>query len=229
MKPQSEQVSIWKILPTILIISLLTGCAARTNLNPVGRGNLNANVSVGGPIVAAFGTRIPVPYITAGANYGLTDNVNLTGNLHLFSLAYKIAGLNFGISTFPVRQDGFKPTIGIQQSLLILSSFKSGVDIRFRAYPVSSASFAWKYKKITTYNGLDLTTLISSPDYDNEASRFIMSPFLGFRWEFGSRNRLQLELKWHGANIRSDQLAVKYNSIGGYGAIAPLVSLERKY
>jgi len=55
-------------IPLIVILLILFGCAAQTNFDPVGRGNLNGNFSIGGPIISAFGTRIPVPYLTIGAN-----------------------------------------------------------------------------------------------------------------------------------------------------------------
>ena len=82
-----------KILYSISIslsVMLLIGCAAHTNVQPMGKDNLSANISIGGPIVKAFGTRIPVPYATAGVNYGLNNRFDLNGDLHLLLLPYKI-------------------------------------------------------------------------------------------------------------------------------------------
>ena len=59
---------------------LFVGCAAHTNLTPLGEGRLAPHVGIGGPIVEAFDTHIPVPYLMAGADYGIRDNVNLNGS-----------------------------------------------------------------------------------------------------------------------------------------------------
>ncbi|MDP8239493.1 MAG: hypothetical protein P9X24_10420 [Candidatus Hatepunaea meridiana] len=220
----------FKFFLHITVITLfLTGCAARTNLDPVGKGQVNVSGSIGGPIVAAFGTHVPVPYAIVGANYGLTERINLTGNLHLLSLFYNIFGADFGMGWFPFKNEGYIPTVCLQPRLLLLASLKSGVDSRFRAYPIVSTSAAWSLGKGTIYSGFDLTALVSSPDYDDDASPFIFSHFLGYRWKLGSTTRLLTEIKWHGANIRSDQLAVEYIQIGSYGAITPLVSIEKRF
>ncbi|MDZ7261094.1 MAG: hypothetical protein ONB05_03115 [candidate division KSB1 bacterium] len=215
----------------LLFAALFLTCAAHTNLEPVGRGHVNGNVSIGGPIVAAFGTRIPIPYGTIGINYGLRDRVNLNGNLHLLPLAYSVIGTDLGVTWFPVINKGAVPTLGIQPRLLALASVKKDVASRdrLRIYPLVSSSAAWPLGKGLMYTGFDLTIPISSPDYDDEASSTILSPFIGYRWHLGRRTRLLTEIKWHGANIRSDQLAVEYLPIAGHGAITTLFSIERSF
>jgi hypothetical protein len=216
-------------LVSLTVISSLSGCAARTNLRPVGRGNVTVNASVGGPIVAAFGTHMPIPYGTVGANYGIADNCNLTGSLHLLPLAYEIIGMDFGAGIFPVLNDGMIPTVGVHQSIMLFGSIKPNVDDRFRAYPITSATFAWQFSNGLVYSGVDLTSILSSADYDDEAPSFILSPFAGHRWQLSRLTGLLLELKWHGANIRSDQLAVEYTSVGRHGALAPFISIEKRF
>lgn len=208
---------------------LLIGCAAHTNVQPMGKDNLSANFSVGGPIVKAFGTRIPVPYATAGVNYGLNNRFDLNGDLHLLSLPYKIFGLDFGPTWFPCLNSGKIPTIGIQPRLLTLISLKSNVDERLKTYPIISNSAAWKINKGIIYVGTDITIPLSSPDYDEDAANAIFSPFLGYRWSIGGHTYLFTEIKWHGANVRTDQLAVEYLPISGHGAISTLFSIQRSF
>ena len=78
----------------LIFIALLAGCAAQTNITPIGQGELNGHASFGGPIIEAFGTRIPIPYFTAGATCGLSNQINLGGNLHLLPLAYELFGMD---------------------------------------------------------------------------------------------------------------------------------------
>ena len=208
---------------------LLIGCAAHTDLEPVGKGNLSANFSIGGPIVKAFGTRIPIPYATAGVDYGLDDKFDLNGDIHLFSLPYKIFGFDFGSTWFPYLNNGKFPTIGIQPRLLTLISLKSNVDERLKIYPIISSSAAWKIKKGLIYIGTDITIPLSSPDYDDEAVNTVISPFWGYRWSIGKHTFIFTEIKWHGANVRTDQLAVEYLPVKNYGAISTLFSIQRSF
>lgn len=216
-------------IPISLFLILLIGCAAHTNLEPIGKSNLSANFSIGGPIVKAFGTRIPIPYATAGANYGLNNKFNLNGNLHLFSLPYQIFGFDFGPTWYPYLNNGKIPTIGIQPRLLTLISLKSNVDEHLKIYPIISYSAAWNINKDLIYIGTDTTIPLSSSDYDEDTPNIIFSPFLGYRWSIGKHTYIFTEIKWHGANVRTDQLAVEYLHIRNYGAISTLFAIQRSF
>jgi len=207
---------------------LLLGCAAHTNLEPAGNGKLSANFNIGGPIVKAFGARVPIPYATAGANYGLNNKVDLNGNLHLFSLPYRIFGLDFGPTWYPFIKTGKIPTIGIQPRLLALASLKSTSE-HFKIYPIISSSAAWEWNSGLVYFGTDVTIPLSSSDYDEEAATVILSPFLGYKWTIGKRTHIFTEIKWHGANVRADQLSVEYLHPGNYGALSTLFSIQRSF
>ncbi len=216
-------------IPVILTVLLLTGCAAHVSLEPTGKGNYAANLSVGGPVVEAFDTRIPVPYAAAGLQYGLSDRVDLTGSLHLLPLFYKLSGFDVGAAWFPVLNEGLVPTVGIQPRLLSFVSLKADVPERWKVYPVVSGSAAWKAGGGLLYAGADIAVPLSRSDYDDDAAAVLFSPFLGYRWEIGERLSLFTELKWQGANVRSDQLAVEYLPIGGNGAVSTLFSIQRSF
>jgi len=206
------------------------GCAAHSNLAPVGKGKVSGNFSIGGPVVAVFDTYLPIPYATAGVNYGAQKDVNLNCNLHLIAPLFGIIGIAPGIAFFPIANKGAIPTVAVQEQFMLLTSVKGGVEDRFRMYSISTLSLAWQAWRGMSYCGMNMTTQpFSKPDYDSEAVPVICSPFIGYRWDIGKKMRLLTELKWQGANVRSDQLAVDYIGIGGYGAIAPLVSIEREF
>jgi hypothetical protein len=212
------------------VVVLIFGCAAHTNLVPMGRGNIDANVSIGGPIVKAFGARIPVPYATAGVDYGLYNRTNIGANLHLLSLAYQIVGADLGATFFPLSGDGNRrPTIGLQPRAMMLFSTKSDVESRFKCYPELSASAAWAVRGGQLYLGSDVTFRFSSLTYDKEASSLIFSPFVGYQWRIGHRTSLLTECKWHGANFRSDMVTVDYLSVRGHGAISTLFAIVRSF
>lgn len=216
-------------LIVIPFLVFIPGCGAHTNLTPVGESNLDASVSFGGPFIPVADTKIPTPYLSAGANYGLTENINVDGNLHITSLFYKIAGFDFGATWFPTLNEGWIPTWGIQPRLLMLSSLKGDVESRFRVYPLISSSAAWELGGGLIYAGFDFVAPLTEPDYDEDAEKVIISPFAGYRWEIGNNLRLITELKWLGANIQSNQLAVEYIKIGGYGAFSLMLAIEKRF
>ena len=209
---------------------LLAGCAAHTSIQPVGKGKLNANFSIGGPIVAAFDTHIPIPYATVGADYGLSEKINLDGAFHLLSLPYGIIGMDIGATWFPHACDCTRiPTIGIEPRVLILASVKSNVGARIKAYPILSASSSWHWDFVSPYIGFDFVVPLSRADYDEDAPDFIISPYIGARWKLSERISLLTEIKYNGANVPTDKLAVEYTNISGYGAISPLIAIERSF
>ena len=48
-------------LLTILFSAFMIGCAAHTNLTPVGKGNVDASISLGGPFIPVAEIKIPIP------------------------------------------------------------------------------------------------------------------------------------------------------------------------
>ena len=217
------------IFSILIFMLLLMGCAAHTQIEPVGKGKLSTNASMGGPIVKAFGTRVPVPYATAGVDYGLDNRLDIKADLHLLSLPYRIFGLELGPIWYPCLNNGKIPTIGVQPRLMTLISLKSDVEERMKVYPILSGSAAWKLHKGLVYIGTDVTVPFSSSDYDEDAASTIISPFMGYRWHIGKQTYLYTEIKWQGANIRSDQLAVEYLPIGNNGAITTLFAIQRSF
>jgi hypothetical protein len=185
------------------------------------------SASFGGPIVAAFGTHVPVPYLTTNINYGLTDSINLHGELHWLPLAYGLAGADIGATWFPlIRDSGWVPTWGLSADVLCLLSVKSGVASRFRGYPIITPAFSWKIRSHVLYTGINALLPLTRGDYDKDAASAILSPFVGFRWQITRRLRLTPELKIQGINLASNQLTVEYIKIADHGALTPLLSLE---
>lgn len=208
------------------VLFLFIGCVAQTSLEPLGKGNTRTNVSLGGPLIEVFGTHMPVPYLTGGIEQGISDRINASATVHLLPLIYEVAGLDLAATWFPVTQEGWKPTVGLQGKVMGYASLRSGVGDRFRAYPILTPTFAWKRGSRLCFAGSDLVVPLTRSDYDNESVKTILSPFIGAKWKIGSNLWLTTELKWQGANAESDQLAVKYVALAGRGAFTPLVSLE---
>lgn len=221
-----KQSFLYFIVTSILLFS---ACAVHTNLEPAGKNKVNLYLSFGGPTIKVFGLTkplFPLPHILPGATYGVTDNLNIDGNLNILPLPYGLANLEIGATWFPLIGNGKTPTIGMELRLLAMLSFKSNIPDRFRAYPMLSPSLSWKIGKHRLYAGSNLVLPISQPDFDNAANAFIFSPFIGLRWALGEKINLLTELKWQGANIAADKLPISYASVAIYGGLSPLLGLE---
>jgi hypothetical protein len=226
---KERPLKLTKILIVFALSFIILGCAAHTNIEPVGKGNVNANLSFGGPIIAAFNTYIPIPYISSGINYGLDNDCDLNGNLHIFSMFFKVAAIDFGGTWYPVLNDGWIPTIGLQARLQVMASLKNGIGDRFRFFPIFSATGAWKISGNMIYTGFDFAVPLNKMDYEPDYQKFILSPLAGYCWKIKNNLSLFTELKWQGVNIQSNQLAVEYIHPGNYGALAILISFERSF
>ena len=217
-------------LTGLFLISLfLAGCSAHTAIEPLGEGNIQSNISLGGPIVKAFDMNLPIPYSTAGVVYGLSEKVNISGNLHLTPLPYKLFGLDAGASFFPVMNNGYVPCVGLHGSVLSFVSMKDNIDKRMKIYPTISSTFAWNNGNDRFYTGMDLTVPFTNPDYDNDPVKVIFSPFAGYKLYLGKKLHFTAEIKWQAANVRADQLAAEYFKLSGHGAAALLFSIERSF
>ena len=213
----------------LLLSALLFSCASHTAIEPVGKGKNKVDLNLGGPIVAAFGTNIPVPYITANLRHGYTENFDINAGIHLFPIFYKVAGIELAASYYPVINKGIVPTVGIEGKFLFFSSLKSDVPERFRIYPVISPSFAWNIPWGMIYCGANLTLPFSGSDYDPDYPGYLISPLLGFRWNLSENYKFFTELKWHGANFETYQLATEYIHPGNHGALGVFFTLERSF
>jgi hypothetical protein len=213
----------------IIIVLFTHGCAVHKSLMPLGSGNIEADISLGGPFIPLIEPKIPTPYASAGINYGLSERVNVEGNLHITSLFYKVAGIEAGAAYFPLLNEGLIPAVGIQPRLLFYSSLKSDIDSRFRLYPLISGTAAWEWGSGIIYTGIDFVAPLTKPDYNDDTPGIILSPFAGYKWNLGSDYSLFSELKWQGANVKSDMVSVEYININKYGAVSLLFSISRRF
>jgi hypothetical protein len=203
------------------------GCGAHTSLVPLGNGKLAPHLSIGGPIVEAFDTHIPIPYLLAGADYGVRENVNVNASVHLLPIFYSVAGVDVGAAWFPLENRGWQPSVGVGPRLFVFASTKRDAEDRFLLYPAVSGSAAWKAGGGLLYAGADLAIPLEQPDYDEEAESVILSPFVGYRWKLGEKYALHTELKWNGANIETDKVVAGYTAVGNRGAVTPLLAIQR--
>jgi len=206
---------------------LFSGCAVHTAFQPVGKDKLRAHFSLGGPIIKTL--KIPAPYLSAGVDYGVRDDLDLNADIHLLSIAFSITGLDIGITWHPVKNEGGVPAIALQAKVASFFSLKSGVAERYMGYSMFAPSVAWELGLGNLYMGTNVTIPFRILRFDNDAPRTILSPFLGYYWQVGKKFGFSGELKWQNANWEAHQIPVSYVSLGNRGALAPIIGFEWKF
>lgn len=210
---------------TLLVVSMFMGCAAHTQLEPAGKGELRYTAGLGGPVVGVFGTHLPIPYTVAGIDYGLRDHLDISTSLHLLPFAYRIGALDAG-ATWYHHSSNTDLQYAIQGRILAMASLKSDVETRFSFLPWFTGTASYPVNNRHYYLGCNLAVPFKLSEYDDDTQPLIVSPFVGVRWLLGRRLSLFTELKWQGANLPSDQLAVDYVHLGRQGAVTPLITLQ---
>ena len=207
----------------LICISGLASCAPRMALDPAGKGAVRPNISVGGPMVSAFGTYVPIPNLALGARYGITSNTDLGANVYVLPMAFQMGAIDAGaIWYFGV---GENVKLALEPRCLVFISLKPGVSHSPLVYPAMLATMSEPLGSGRGYFGLDVVPLLYGSDFDLDPPAMAVSASIGYRWELGAGYRLTTEVKWIGFNIRTDA-TVEYVHPLRYGAIAPLIGLE---
>ncbi|MEZ4448541.1 MAG: hypothetical protein R3B09_03600 [Nannocystaceae bacterium] len=74
--------------------ALASACAAPNLSRTVGRGNYELRGAVGGPFLGNLGKPVPLPSVYVGGRYGITDWVDIDGNLGVVAAAFGILAMD---------------------------------------------------------------------------------------------------------------------------------------
>jgi hypothetical protein len=187
---------------------LWAGCAQTHIVRPLGKGNGNVNMSLGGPFLTVFGATIPAPIASVGGAYGVRDDMEVAGHLDLTALAYGIVHVDPGFVLHPViREGGWVPTVTVGASLHLLTNFQD-----FRGIPDLTVAAAWRIaRRHLIYVGGDLGL-----GFEAHGFRAFYGPFIGGEARLGKRVGLALELKYINPDINTQILAPTWQPGQGY-------------
>ena len=183
-------------------------------LRPTPKGQVTAELELGGPFARVAGLVIPLPLTTVGASYGVADHVDISAHLHPTAAIFKIAGLDLGAAWQPLLQKGAVPAVTLVGRLYGFTNFTSG----FQPYLELGATGSYKLAdRVSPY--LNVTTLIQTNAVP------LLAVGAGVEVEFG-RLALQAEFRWFSPNRNTYFNAVEWQSIGGFGAVGALLGVR---
>ena len=171
--------------PTLLALGA-AACTTTHVVRPLGRGNAALNASLGGPLVAVSGIPTATPIVTAGAAYGVRDDLEAFAHADATAGAFGVLHLEPGAAFHPiVRGGGAVPTLTTAASVHLLTNFSDT-----RVYPQATVAGAWHVgRRHLVYAGVDAAVAFT------RATRMLAGPLVGGELRVG-RLGLSLESQW---------------------------------
>lgn len=207
-------VRLCKILPAIVLIS----CGSSLPVRVLKEGATRVSASVGGPIAPSTIPIVLTPYITAGAMYGVTDQLTVHANLHALMTAFGVLGLDAGASLRAIAGKGAVPEITVAARMMMFTDFYSFSNVRL--YPDLSANASWLIgEKTLVYGGSHLT-------FQWQPYTAFVSPFAGILFPVSDKVSLQTELMWQAANVNTESGVFDgKTSIGSTGSFGGFIGV----
>ncbi len=194
----------------LALVACGLGCGHTAVVRPVPKGAIQPELQLGGPIARVNGAlTLPLPLVTAGARYGLSDKLDLSLNAHLTTLLFGVAGLDFGSAYLAMEQEGARPAVTVAGRLY------GFMDVPPRGGPRPYAELAgtasWKARGW-------LTPYVSASALVQFAGAWpLLSAGAGAELSLG-RFGLQAEARWYAPYDDSRFAVVDWWSVGGWGA-----------
>ena len=203
-------------LPRLVFVvsaALLAACAAPYTVRTVPRGHTQVHVSLGGPLVDSLGPPLPIPAVILGAQYGITDDWNVSGMFHLLAALYETGGLEATVTRGILKQRGRIPELTASLRLTQLFSAEA-----YRIYPELEAFVSYLFaRRWLLYFGL--STLYDFFWEGDHHFRFHWAPTLGLDVRFARRYAVGVAFRWASPQMNTEDLVVDYSSPGEYGIV----------
>jgi len=206
----------------ILASMLSLGCGATTSVRPLGAGNADVHVSLGGPLLKTSGSTFPTPILMAGGGFGVTDQVDVSGDVDVTAAVLGVAHVATGVAYHPLLWSSSTravPAITIAESFHLLTNL---TDTRFA--PQTTAVAAWRVGNgHLLYGGGDLGVVVGHPVH---ATRVLAGPLVGGEWKATDRFGIALECKWLAPYYDVAPLAPDWVSPGSRGYLSVLLGFR---
>lgn len=197
-----------------LALGASTGCTHTHQVRPLGQGNASVHASVGGPLVRLFDTVLPVPILSVGGAYGVTDRVEVLGHVDVMGAAFGSFHYDMGAVWHPlIRDHGFTPTLTLGAGAHVLATREAVL-----VAPTANVAAAWRLaRRHMIYVGIDTALPM------RDQTTFIAGPLLGAEVRIGKRFGLALESKYLAPWYDTKPNPPKWVSPGGFGVVSVLL------
>ncbi|MES2764396.1 MAG: hypothetical protein V4642_00895 [Bacteroidota bacterium] len=210
---------IIRLATLICFAVLVNSCSVTQPVRVLKENQTTIDGSLGGAFIPLGESKVPVPYLIAGASHGYSENLTLSSHLHITPFTTTVLGLDAGAAMCFLKQAGAIPEVTAKGQFYAFTDFKSLENMRF--FPIITLNGSWLVGETTLlYLGADNTFQLSDPNY-------IVSPFLGTQFDLSNSLRMNVEGKWMAANINTEQNVFDgKTSAGGQGGYGIFLGLS---
>lgn len=186
----THRISLYAVLLAMAAFS--TGCGVTQPVRTIPAKTTQLSGSFGGGIIPFGGIAIPVPYLTAGALHGYSDDLTLFGSAHITAMLFKNAGLDAGAAFRAVKANGAVPEVTVTGKGYLFWDAGRGNTTRF--YPSLTVTGSYDIaERSLLYAGME--GLYQPSDAD-----LFTAPFVGYSFPLRQEMIMLLEVKWLAAN-----------------------------
>jgi hypothetical protein len=204
------------LLPALSIVSF--HCSVTQPVRVLDEGKTQLSGSLGGPFIPLGSTTIPVPYLNVGIVHGYSENMTLSGNLHILPILFGDAGLDAGVATSLIKQKEIVPEVTAKALVMVFSDFRKGVHPR--VYPQISVNASY------LFGNLNLVYIGTDNVFQSSVPHFLLTPFIGLQFPLGTKWTGQIETKWMAANINTAHGILEgQTNISNYGNTSIFIGL----
>ncbi len=212
--------SLLRPLCLLAPLALAGACSAVHGVRPIGKGAVQLDASLGGPITELFGAPVPLPISTIGATVGLTDRLDVHGAIHPTGLAlFGIFAADAGLSYEGLAPDGARPRLMGDLTLI-----GAGGDLAegapeggFRLFARPSLTASWDWGKSSQHT---LYASVGGFIQPAPGPHALGTVALGNLWGIGHGSTFTTQVEWIAPYASSLTAAPLYYTPGNRGAIS---------
>lgn len=203
----------------LLVLTCAFGCAPSHGGRTLGRGILQIEGGLGGPLVQNLGPAIPIPNVPLGVRYGATDRIDVAGHINVLTL---ITG---GFLTFDaeltygfVKHEGRRgPNLAASVGFALLTDFQNAA----RLNPMFDIAGGYTIEWFTFYFGIDFLL-------DPWSKSVHMDPMVGVEFDIRRFTLFGTFLWYHpfGDGIHN---SFEFVTPGGHGGLGLMFGLKGRF
>ena len=92
---------------------LAAGCGTAHHARTLGKGNYGVDLELGGPLTGFGPVYVPLPYALVGGTYGVTDDLDIHGRLHLTPAILEFPGIDVGATWQAWHEKHWRPAFSL--------------------------------------------------------------------------------------------------------------------
>jgi hypothetical protein len=202
------------------VLVLATGCSTVHGVRPLGKGAVQVEASLGGPITEVYGAPIPLPISTIGATFGVSDRTDVHAALHPTGLAlFGLFAADAGVSYELLPPHGARPRLMADLTLIgagggVVADEPAG-GFRLFARPTLTGSWDWgKGDRHALYASLG-GFVEPWPGVHGFGTIAV-----GNQWGLPKKTTLTTQVEWIAPYASTTSLTPHYYAPGDLGAIS---------